>query len=274
MNDGTLPDPVAVPGLSRYDLEPGSWPGFWAKASRPYEFVCRTCRTRYRSVWVGKHSARPICDPCLASHVARAEEPPERPPYPMPPIYQADGSSLMREVRTWAHDREPALALLEGGPGRGKTAQAHHLCAHYHRHGKTYAVMGDRDLVRLDDDRLVAASSASLLVIDEIGRRTTEGCLANLVDVIDRRAPYLRKTLIVTNLGPQQQADLDARLYSRLAQAKRIRFDGPDLRMAAACPTANRKAPLAEDLRYDVPEGVRGKEARRIDSRAWKEPWA
>jgi hypothetical protein len=201
----------------------------FARAVTPQPFACLTCGAEYHSEWVGMHVVKPRCPACT-ERIRNTRSAPVHVGYPMPPMYTRDGSALLPAIRAWLTRPLPALALLHGGPGRGKSAQAHHIGAWCHDRNVTFRMIGDRDLMRLSDDDMALCASASVLVIDEIGRRTTEGVIANVCELIDRRVPYDRKTAIVSNLTGQDLAMVDARLISRLKAADRIAFTGGDLR--------------------------------------------
>jgi hypothetical protein len=217
--------------LAGYDIIPGSTDTHirFARTKEPQEFKCRTCGAGYRSEWVGMHVTMPRCPSCTEK-LRGAEAPTTRTGYAMPPMYARDGSTLLPAVLAWLTRPLPALALLHGGPGRGKSAQAHHIGAWCHDRASTFRMIGDRDLLRLSDEELTAIAGVHVLVIDEIGRRTTEGVIANVCEIIDRRVPYDRKTAIVSNLTGEDLAMMDARLISRFKAADRIPFVGSDLR--------------------------------------------
>jgi hypothetical protein len=221
--------------LAGYDILPESITlhlGF-ARTKEPQLFYCGKCGASYTSVWVAKHLKAPLCDTCITNtnRTTRCVEP--RPPYPMPPMYARDGSYLLPDLCTWFSAPLPAMAILIGGPGRGKTAQAHHLAAFCHSLSKTVRILGDRELLRLEAAELDACAKADLVIVDELGRRTTENVLSNICEVIDRRVIYDRKTVIITNLQGEDLGVLDARFISRAKLAKRIPFTGPDLRRPA-----------------------------------------
>lgn len=216
--------------LATYDILPGATHPRFAKTAEPQPFTCATCRAEYRTVWVGYHCVTPRCPACTERIRQGNGQETSRAGYPMPPMYARDRSALLAPVRAWLIRPLPALALLHGGPGRGKSAQSHHICAWCHDRNSTFRMIGDRDLMRLADDDLTALASVHVLVIDEIGRRTTEGVIANVCELIDRRVPYDRKTAIVSNLTGEDLAMMDARLISRFKAADRIPFTGVDLR--------------------------------------------
>lgn len=219
--------------LAGYDIIPGATHSRFACTAEPQPFTCLTCGQDYHTVWVGYHCVKPRCPACTERIRQGGGSESRRVGYPMPPMYARDGSALLTGVRAWLVRPLPALALLHGGPGRGKSAQAHHIGAWCHDRNSTFRMIGDRDLMRLSDDDLTACTSAHVLVIDEIGRRTTEGVIANVCELIDRRVPYDRKTAIVSNLTGEDLAMMDARLISRFKAADRIPFTGSDLRKPA-----------------------------------------
>lgn len=222
----------AYPTLDGYELASDSMRerGPWAKAARPYPFLCRVCGQSYESIWVGKHTSQPICDRCVIAARKADERRPASEPYPMPRMYALDGSALLQPVKAWAYDPSAPLALLVGGPGRGKTAQAHHIAALAHRWGRTYKIISDRTIAMLGQDDIADLGRLDMLILDEIGRRTTEGAIAGACDILDARTPHGRKTAVVSNLSGVDLAQLDARLFSRLKEATRIAFEGPDMR--------------------------------------------
>jgi hypothetical protein len=200
------------------------------RAVRPYVFKCGKCGAIFQSVFVGRHSVRPVCDFCIAKADQESQRR-LRPPYPMPPMYARDGSTLEPALAEWLAQPVPALILLSGGPGRGKTAQGHHLAAKANEQGKRWAILGDRDFIKPQDDQMHSAEKADLLVIDEIGRRTTEAATANVCEMIDRRVPWDRKTAIITNLTMTEIERIDPRLGSRLSLGALLVFGGSDLRL-------------------------------------------
>jgi len=216
--------------LAGYDILPESTATHirFARTADPQPFICHVCGAEFRSVWVGIHVIRGRCNDCNEAMRKTAVSTPDG--YPMPPMYTRDGSALLPSVRAWMHRPLPAMALLHGGPGRGKSAQAHHIAARCHETNTRCQIIGDRDLIRMDDDALRSVASVSMLVIDEIGRRSSESVIANLCEIIDRRIPYDRKTAIISNLTGEDLAMIDARLISRIKAAERIAFTGPDLR--------------------------------------------
>jgi hypothetical protein len=216
--------------LAAYDILPGATHPRFARTAEPQPFACKTCGTEYHTVWVGYHCTTPRCPACTERIRQSGSQESARAGYPMPPMYARDGSTLLPTVRAWLGRPLPALALLHGGPGRGKSAQSHHIGAWCHDRNATFRMIGDRDLMRLADEDLTTLASVHVLVIDEIGRRTTEGVIANVCELIDRRVPYDRKTAIVSNLTGEDLAMMDARLISRFKAADRIAFTGSDLR--------------------------------------------
>jgi hypothetical protein len=224
----------AVEALAQYAILPESTRTHirFAQTAEPQPFQCQMCGLTYHSVWVGIHCVRGRCGACnekMRQGVARSSQPEI---YPMPPMYARDGSALLPAVRSWMRRPLPALALLHGGPGRGKSAQGHHIAKHCFDAGATWRMIGDRDLMRLTDEALNELAGVSMLIVDEIGRRTTENVMASVCELIDRRVPYDRKTVIVSNLTGEDLALMDARLISRIKAAERIAFMGPDLRKA------------------------------------------
>jgi len=220
------------PRLDRYELTKDSedGPSCFAKSVERCAFRCRICGQSYESVWVGRHETNPMCPACIA--VARAGMGANgiaKPCYPMPPLYAQDGSSIMSEVKAWVHGPRHSL-VLTGGPGRGKTCQAHHAAAEATTRGLRPIVIGDRDLVMPDKGEMSLWGSTGFLVVDEIGKRSSPTTLANLCDLIDTRIAANRKTIMVTNLSGADVQAMDARLASRMRAAGVIRFDGPDLR--------------------------------------------
>lgn len=218
--------------LAGYDVLPESTITHirFARTATPQPFQCKDCGKTYHSVWVGINCTRGWCEACKDKARNGSSRPSAPDIYAMPPMYARDGSALLPAVKAWMGRPLPALALLHGGPGRGKSAQAHHIAARCHDTQTRCMIIGDRDLMRIDDEALAAASAVSVLVIDEIGRRSSEAVIANLCEIIDRRIPYDRKTAIVSNLTGEDLATIDARLISRIKAAERIAFTGPDLR--------------------------------------------
>lgn len=226
MNITEHPIPPELEGL---DLVPGSWKfgKVFAKLKNPQDFNCVICGDNFKCV-LCRNLWLPRCRKCLdeinSGHSKVS-------PYPMPPMYQRDGSKLDPRLLKFISEPLPALATISGAPGRGKTAQTHHVCSWYHKNRKKYVILSDRDLAPLKDETLEEVKKIPLVIIDELGKKTTDAIVANLCEIIDQRLPYDLKTLIVTNLGPAEMQKQDARLISRLGLALSIYFGGEDKRL-------------------------------------------
>lgn len=170
-----------------------------------------------------------------------------------PEFADADISLCHPEVQGWvsaAIAGEASSLLLIGPQGTGKTYEA---CAAlreilpYHRGLFTDASEMVLSINATIDARGETVQSASarytcipFLVIDDLGiDKPNEWNLSRLFHVIKRRHETRRPTIITTMFPPEQLAsrlslpdeDMRARaIFSRLQEAVRVRFDGPDRR--------------------------------------------
>lgn len=227
--------------MDRYDLDPryADGPICMAKATEPQQFTCR-CGSSYQSEWVGRHTVRPMCPRCIAQEREKCgiNHKPTRQPYPMPEMYAGDGSTLHQVAREWL-EAGKRLLIISGPPGRGKTCQTHHLAAVAHDMRVRAVFIGDRQLMAPDEQRMQEWAGTPMLIIDEVGKRCGAGAVANLCDLVDRRALSNRRTVMVTNLTGAEVVALDARLASRARAATVLRLDGHDMRSRDAAPTGH-----------------------------------
>jgi len=160
--------------------------------------------------------------------------------------------SAMRALREMITNKENrASAILMGPTGTGKTFLAQHtLKAIIKKHKKRCVYLQESTLLnawRASQDKngadaawgcsvIGAARCADMLMIDDYGssRRTSDGALDFLEDVIMQRYDGARPVLITTNLSGQDiEAGRGARVWSRLkgmARENVFTINGGDFR--------------------------------------------
>lgn len=163
----------------------------------------------------------------------------------MPPVFHRPGQ-LHADVKAWvdrvAAGEHPNL-LLVGDVGVGKTWHAWHAplaALEAGWDGRVDVVTADDFRARIapaDDGgqfgRQVLMGSVDLLVLDDVGAlRATDWMLEGLWAVVNRRHEQQLPTVVTSNVA-DLQAELGARVSSRLAaDAVLVVLDGPDRRRA------------------------------------------
>jgi DNA replication protein DnaC len=136
------------------------------------------------------------------------------------------------EVAGWAKDPRPALLVLTGPTGTGKTWQAWGALRALRRseHAAVKATM----LQRLDADAVARLIRMPALLIDDLAARTTPGALATALEIVDQRQESAALTIVTTNATLPAISDLEPRLASRLAAGRVVQMGGRDRRLVRA----------------------------------------
>jgi len=140
----------------------------------------------------------------------------------------------LRELRGWKG--QPALVVLAGPPGVGKTHCAVATMERWFRHGRrSVLLLTEAELVlrvkegfgaNTDSDVLRRMQRCQLFVLDDLGRNTTSDwgvqmVVNNLIHRIDNGSP----TLVTTNLTHAEVVErLDERLASRMWQGLAVSY--------------------------------------------------
>jgi len=133
------------------------------------------------------------------------------------------------EVMAWAVSPTPALLVLTGPTGTGKTWQAWGAIRAL---GRPHQLAKAGTLSRLDRDDLRALACAGVLLIDDLAARTTPGALASALELIDLRLESSALTIVTTNATFAALSELEPRLSSRLASGRVVKLAGKDRRLA------------------------------------------
>lgn len=190
----------------------------------PQEHTCRSCRTLFTTSARSMHN----CSRCLRlihtkhSHATAIE------PYSVPKQFL--GYSVAPQLLKQA--QSAPLLLLEGPTGTGKTSQAHHLLASLTSSAKQAAFVQAGQLGKMSFDAKLPYD-VKALVIDDIGRRMTDGICEALCSLIDHRASKQMHTIFTTNVKQDDWQEIDSRLASRLKMFQLVHLGGPDRRGTA-----------------------------------------
>lgn len=133
--------------------------------------------------------------------------------------------------------------LVHGGTGTGKTYRAAAILSRWLEDGHDGVFLSWPDFLasrrqgfRTDDeDHLIRAKSAGLLVLDDVGaEKPSEWTIETAFVLLDHRYAWLRPTVLTTNLPPERLGEwVGERAMSRLLQtATIVRMDGEDRRIA------------------------------------------
>ncbi len=146
-------------------------------------------------------------------------------------LAQWDGE-LPARLQRWAG--EPSTVLLSGPSGTGKTHLAIGVAREWLAHGFTGALwMLADDLIVASRDhdaaRLERARTARLLILDELTGPALRW--QDVASVIRRRHAECAPTIITTNASPEELAEADYAVVSRLGEGIVIRREDQDRRM-------------------------------------------
>lgn len=191
------------------------------KSPEPLDRSCRRCGARYQTRWRSKW----LCDPCCSLTVRVHTEPVAM--YQVPVAYAAHG--LAAPVQAAAD--ESWLLVMSGPTGTGKTCQAHHLLAGHPAAHAVFAQVGTLAWDWQDRDTRDRLTSVSRLVLDDVGRRLTDGISEALCLLLDHRGARRMPTIVTTMQTRQELTDAHPALGSRLAAGRWLRMGGPDRRL-------------------------------------------
>jgi CheY-like chemotaxis protein len=133
------------------------------------------------------------------------------------------------EVAAWAATPLPRLLVLVGPTGTGKTWQAWGALRAL---GREHQAVKGAGLHRLDRGELRTLVTCGVLLLDDLGARTSPGALASALEVIDLRGDERRLTIVTTNATFSDLGQIEPRLASRLAAGKIVKLAGRDRRVA------------------------------------------
>jgi DNA replication protein DnaC len=160
---------------------------------------------------------------------ARTKAPKERAKTPGAPEGYAYATASP-EVAAWAVRPVPPLLLLVGPTGTGKTWQAWGALRDL---GRQHQAVKGAGLHRLDRDELGELATCGVLLLDDLGARTSPGALASALELIDLRLDDRRLTIVTTNASFADLGQIEPRLASRLASGKVVKLSGKDRRVGA-----------------------------------------
>ena len=133
------------------------------------------------------------------------------------------------EVAAWAARPSSSLLVLVGPTGTGKTWQAWGALRAL---GREHQAVKGSGLHRLDREELRTLVTCGVLLLDDLGARTSPGALASALELIDLRGDERRLTIVTTNASFADLGQMEPRLASRLAAGKIVKLDGKDRRLA------------------------------------------
>jgi len=188
------------------------------------------CTQCGRTTW----STQEMCRDCQEAarrgrEAARLDHQWAKGPIPgAPPLFEsayADHETIL----SWIEQKRQTLLVITGATGTGKTWQAWGVVRAL-RAVPVLALKSSR-MSFLTREELAAVEAARVVILDDLGARSSAAAMATALEVVDARLEAGLVTVVTSNATLGEIAAAEPRLASRLASGCIVRLKCPDRRL-------------------------------------------